>query len=530
MLAVAEPECQRVRPRTSSRRAPQTSRLNSSFESSRPRVVSTIRSASSIVRSSAARAQPNTSASGGSWAAVRGRPRSVRSPRIAVSAAAVARSSVSAPPGGRPGWPSGSLGRRERLDVSPEMGGVPAPRHAVEGVGARADRLVRPALPVGEVVAALVARPRPVADLVAAPAELGQSVHGVVVLRGGPVLVLLRRAPGRASGVRRAGSAGGRRPARSGPPRPGRRASGRRATGGPARGRARPRACRSRSSSEPSGTSYSRSRLIEPMPPSRARATASATSAGRWRRPSRRSSAAIQALGAERDPVDPGPGQGRRVAALVGPGVRLDRDLGAVGDAEPLANSSSRPGDVVGRQERRRPAAEVDGVERRRGRVPGGPKRASRASARRAISARAPPRTPRSGSSARAWRRRPRRRSRSTGRARRRTGRGRTARPAGAGLPRPRSGEAQARPRRLRPARSPIPGRRLPWPDDAPALRRPSLRLDLLDLAAARQELAGVAGREEHREPGDGVAEERGRDPARDRASPSRRRGRSRAP
>jgi len=45
------------------------------------------------------------------WAAVRGRPRSVRSPRIAVSAATVSGSSVSAPPGGsRGGRPDPSPG------------------------------------------------------------------------------------------------------------------------------------------------------------------------------------------------------------------------------------------------------------------------------------------------------------------------------------------------------------------------------------------------------------------------------------
>src|SRR5438552_1106248 len=62
-------------PRTGGRLPPphdHTSRLNSSLERRRPRVVSTIRSASSIVRSSAARAQPKTSARGGSNAADRG--------------------------------------------------------------------------------------------------------------------------------------------------------------------------------------------------------------------------------------------------------------------------------------------------------------------------------------------------------------------------------------------------------------------------------------------------------------------------
>ena len=138
-----------------------------------------------------------------------------------------------------------AVGRGQRREVAIEAGRVPAPGHAVEGVRAGTDRLVRPALPVDEVVPALVARPRPVADLVAAPAVVGQPVDGVVVLRGGAILVLggpRGRAP--AAGARR-WSAGGRRPGRSAPRRRGRRGSARRATGGRARARAPRRACRS---------------------------------------------------------------------------------------------------------------------------------------------------------------------------------------------------------------------------------------------------------------------------------------------
>ena len=54
---------------TGGRATGQTRRLNSSFESSRPRVVRTTRSSAVTSRSSAASAQPNASASGGSMAA-----------------------------------------------------------------------------------------------------------------------------------------------------------------------------------------------------------------------------------------------------------------------------------------------------------------------------------------------------------------------------------------------------------------------------------------------------------------------------
>ena len=84
------------------------------------------------------------------------------------------------------------VGRGEGGEVAVEARRVPAPRDAVEGVGARPDRLVRPTLPVDEVVPALVPGPRPVADLVAVPAVLGQAVDGVVVLRRGTILVLGR--------------------------------------------------------------------------------------------------------------------------------------------------------------------------------------------------------------------------------------------------------------------------------------------------------------------------------------------------
>ena len=101
----------------------------------------------------------------------RGRPRSVRSPRIARLGGRGRRGRASRrrPAAAVAVAPDPAAGV-SAVDVSPEMRGVPAAGRTVERMGARPDRLVRPALPVGEVVAALVARPRPVADLVAAPA------------------------------------------------------------------------------------------------------------------------------------------------------------------------------------------------------------------------------------------------------------------------------------------------------------------------------------------------------------------------
>ena len=68
---------------------------------------------------------------------------------------------------------------------------VPAPRDAVERVRSRTDRLVRAALPVHEVVTALVTGPAPVGDLVAAIARRAQSIHGQLVVLGRAVIGLL---------------------------------------------------------------------------------------------------------------------------------------------------------------------------------------------------------------------------------------------------------------------------------------------------------------------------------------------------
>src|SRR4029079_990246 len=59
---------------------------------------------------------------------------------------------------------------RQRIQVARERRGVPAARCAIEGVRTRPDGLMGLAAPVGQVVAAFVARPRPVADLVATEA------------------------------------------------------------------------------------------------------------------------------------------------------------------------------------------------------------------------------------------------------------------------------------------------------------------------------------------------------------------------
>ena len=78
--------------------------------------------------------------------------------------------------GGRGGAVHGvrATGRQDRIragqggDVAVQPGRVPATDDTIEGMGARPHGLVGTALPVGEVVAALVPGPRPVRDLVAA--------------------------------------------------------------------------------------------------------------------------------------------------------------------------------------------------------------------------------------------------------------------------------------------------------------------------------------------------------------------------
>ena len=197
--------------------------------------------------------------------------------------------------------------------------------------------------------------------------------------------------------------------------------------------------------------------------------------------------------------VTPARDAARRVAALVRPGVGLERDLGVGGRAR------SAPGSRSTQVRRRRRAGSSEGVPPPRYSVSSGGARPPEGrvevvGAQLELGREGGARTRRPGPAARAPPRRRRPRSRSTGRARRRTGRGRRARPAGAVATDVPTVAAVAH--------------RLARPDDPPALGRAAALLDLLVLAAARLRLAGVTGAQEDREPGDGVAEERGGDAA----------------
>ena|SRR5438034_5924613 len=73
----------------------------------------------------------------------------------------------------------------------------------------------------------------------------------------------------------------------------------------------------------------------------------------------------VEALGSERDARDAGPNRRRQVAALVRPGVGLQRHFGPGADAEPGANGVEYLGQRVRRKQRGRAAPEIDRVERR---------------------------------------------------------------------------------------------------------------------------------------------------------------------
>src|SRR6478672_10330878 len=90
------------------------------------------------------------------------------------------------------------------------------------------------------------------------------------------------------------------------------------------------------------------------------------------------------------------------------------------------------------------------------------------------------------------------RRSRNRGIATRRTERGCTARPADARWARA-APQAAALEVRAPEARSPVPRRGLPIPDNAPAVGRSTLAVDLLLFTAARFRLARVPGAQEDR-------------------------------
>ena len=267
---------------------------------------------------------------------------SSRRPRIRASRRPSRHRRSRAPPGGR----TGSARQRRHIAVQP--GGIPAADGAIERVGARPDRLVRTAPPVGEVVTALVPGPRPVRDLVAAEPGVRQGTtrRAGTGPRRGP-----RPGPGArrpATGAPRASSAGDRRRARRAPPRPGRPASARTATGGRARGRAPRRASPVQVASEPSGMSYSRSRLTEPMPAVAAPSTASATSAARWRRPSRRNSPSSSDWAPNETRVMPARRQAAGSPRSSGPGLASSVTSAPAATPNRVAHSREQPLDVVG--------------------------------------------------------------------------------------------------------------------------------------------------------------------------------------
>ena len=469
--------------------------------------------ASNGSRSPASSAQARCGPSGPDSASASARPVSRRSPRIVASTAAPAASTASRPPGGSRG--TGPVGRRERRQVTVEPRRVPPPARPVERVRARADRLVRPPLPVGEVVPALVPGP--------APSSRSRS-RGTRPRRAAP-----RRASYCAAA--RSSSCSSDRPR---PPAARARARGQVIAGRPvspsASGsssvsayaetwsgasaerrveRRRPGASASAPGRRTAGRA-TRSRC----PPPRASATAAATSAGRCRRPSRRSSPSSNDCAPSEIRVTPASTSARASPRSSGPGFASIVTSAPSAIPNRVAHAIEDGRDRRAGQQRRRPAAEVQRLEGGRRGDPT-PNEASAASARSPISVeqRADER-PRRGPAARAPPPPHRRRSRSTGTARRRTGRGRRARPAAAGD-----------------ERHPGPRRRPPgyWSRDgprrSPSTRQPSgvacRRCDLFLLGALRLRQPGVPGREEDRDPGDRVAEERRADAAGDPDQPA---------
>ena len=218
------------------------------------------------------------------------------------SAAAVAASSSSAPPGGRRG---GRAVGRVRARPGSRRG---APRSSAASTPSKAwapgpDRLVRPALPVGQVVAALVAGPGPVARSRSRAKPAAREPVG----RRGRTSPAARSSswPGRG----RARASGGRRRRRQVVAARAGQALGVGVVEGQGVerqvvGLEGERRVERRAPSSPSvwpGTSYRRSRLTEAMPAARAARPRRRDVAGRWRRPRRRSS--------------PAPGSGRRTTA-----------------------------------------------------------------------------------------------------------------------------------------------------------------------------------------------------------------------
>ena len=152
------------------------------------------------------------------------------------------------------------------------------------------------------------------------------------------------------------------------------------------------------------------------MPAARASATASATSAGRAAARGAAGSSGSRVCAPNEIRVTPAAAS-QRVAALVGPGICLERDLGARREAEPRTDELEDRGEVAGRQQRRRAAAEIQRCRARRAAPDrdGRPHVASSASARSSISRRNAPRNAAMRFAAPGRRPRQRRRSRNTG-------------------------------------------------------------------------------------------------------------------
>ena len=253
------------------------------------------------------------------------------------------------------------------------------------------------------------------------------------------------------------------------------------------------------------------------MPAARASATASATSAAPMApaEPPELAGRRTTARRYERR-VTPAAAEAAGVAALVRPGLASSVTSASAREAEPLADALEEPGDRGGRQERRRAAAEVE-------RLSGG--RRGRPAAERGVERR--PRAGAISASSAAQERvdpasRPARRGagvdhevavRAERDAERDVDVERDRRRAAAGAIRPARGRAPCR----RSSRRVVASR--PGADDAPALGRAggAARCPRPRGRAAR--LAGVAGREEDREAGDRVAEERRPDAAGDDVS-----------
>ena len=308
----------------------------------------------------ASSAQARCGASGPVSASARDTPASRRSPRIADSAAADAPSTGSWPPGGKPG--RRAVGRRKRGEVPVEPRGVPAADGAVERVRPGPDRLVRPPHPVREVVPALASGPSPVRDLVAPEAGRTQPLHRQPVLRGRPIVVLLVdrcRPPAPRTRARRQVVAHRARQAL------GVRVVERQGIGGDVIRLEGERRIQRRG---PNGLGLPGHVVQEVERHGRDARLASRVDGGsdvvRPVPPAQPpEQARIERLRAHRQAVDPGRDEGAGIPALVGPRVGLDRDLRAVGEPETLARERHEAGDGRRRQQGRRPAADVQGVE-----------------------------------------------------------------------------------------------------------------------------------------------------------------------